>query len=251
MGKKSGEKQGKKAADVQAQAEKEIATAGTYADRPDQYNPWGSLTWEQKRVRDPGTGKRVTKWVQNQALSPEMQRLYDMSMEDKLQGSEVRQGLLNRAYADVAEGPDWAQFGEAQGLDFTPDEMRQRAEDMAYQREAMRLDPQFTQEQSKLESKLANQGLSPGDRAYDAAMSSFMNSKTDAYERARLGAAQAGRDEVSGMWGREVEANQLANALRDQQIQEYIAKRGYSLGEAQMYGEGTAYATAAAEVGGA
>jgi len=251
MGKKSGKSQGEKAAKEQAKADRAIALEATYADRPDQFNPWGSLTWAQQRVRDPATGRKVTKWVQNQTLSDEMQRLYDMSMQDKIRGGEFKQGLLNRAYSEMADAPDWAQFGDIDQLNFSPDEARQRAEDMAYQRDSMRLDPQFAAEQSKLEARLANQGLSPGDRAYDAAMSNFMNTRTDAYERARLGAAAQGRDEVAGMWGRETERNAIANALRDQAVQEYIGQRGYSLQEAERVGAGNDYATAAAEVGGA
>lgn len=249
MGKKSGSKSGVKAAEKQAGADRAIAREATYADRPDQYNPWGQLTWQQEQVIDPATGKPVTKWTQSEQLSDEMQSLFDMQMADRLNVSGAKQGMLNRALQTLSEAPDWAQFGEAQGLNFTPDEMRQRAEDMAYQRDTMRLDPQFAQAEAKLKQQLANQGLSPGDRAYDAALSNFLNSKTDAYERARLGAAEQGRNEVTGMWGREVQANEIANALRDKQIQEYTAKRGYDLGEANTLGEGYDYSAAAADAG--
>ena len=250
MGKKSGKDQGSKAARIQGEAEERIATGGTYADRPDQFNPWGSLTYETYEDIDPATGETVTRWRQNQNLSPEMQRLYDMSMEQMLAGSQARSGLLNRAYQDLQETPDWAQFGDVDQLSFTPDEARQRAEDMAYQRDVMRLDPQFNQEQSRLEAQLANQGLTPGDRAYDSAMNSFYQNRNDAYERARLGSAAAGRQEVEGMWGREVDRNSIANALRDQQIQEYIGQRRFGLDEAAML-QGNDFATAVDAVGGA
>lgn len=245
MGKKSGgSKDASKAADKQAGADRAIATEATYADRPDQYNVWGNLTWKQKRVIDPATGKPVTKWTQKETLSPEMQALFDAQMGDRLNVSGAKSGILNRAISEMSGGPDWAQFGDAQGLEFSPDEMRQRAEDMAYQRDVMRLDPQFSQAEAKLKQQLANQGLTPGDRAYDAAMSNFLNSKSDAYERARLGAAAAGRDEVEGMWGRQVGATEMANALRDKNIQEYIAKRGFSLDEANRLGQGYDYSAA-------
>lgn len=251
MGKKSGSSAGKKAAKTQAAADERIATAGTYADRADQNNPWSNLSWGQEQVLDPGTGKMVTKWTQNQTLSDDMQGLYDTDMAERKAGGDFKQGLLNRAYGEMGGAPDWAQFGDAEGMEFSPEEMRQRSEDMAYQRDAMRLDPRFEQEQAAMEVKLANQGLTPGDRAYDSAMASFNNSKNDAYERARLGAASAGRDEVTGMWDRAVTGNQMSNALRNQNIEEYIAKRGYSLGEAERVGAGNTYADAMQSVGGA
>jgi hypothetical protein len=250
MGKKSGKNQGKKAAEIQSDADRAIAREATYADRPDQYNPLGSLQWSQEKVRDPATGKMVTKWVQTQNLSDDMQTLFDTDMQGKIQSSQTRQGLLNRAYEGLNTPVNWEQFGQAEGLNFTPDQMRQRAEDMAYQRDMMRLNPQFEQERASLENRLAMQGLSPGDRAYDAAMANFTNSRNDAYERARLGAAGAGREEVAGMWGREVEGNQIANALRDKQIEEYIGQRQYGISEANMVGDGSEFSTASGMLGG-
>jgi len=249
MGKKSGSSQGKEAAKKQAEADRAIALEATYADRPNQHNPWGKLTWQQKKVIDPATGKPVTKWIQTEKLSDDMQSLFDMQMGDRLNVSNAKAGILNRALNEMGTGPDWGQFGDLQGLEFSPDEMRQRAEDMAYQRDVMRLDPQFSEAQAKLEQQLANQGLTPGDRAYDAAMNNFLQNKADAYERARLGAAQQGRAEVEGMWGRQTEATNMANALRDKSIQEYVAKRGFSLDEANRLGAGYDYSAAAADAG--
>ena len=244
MGKKSPDVKG--AAGKEAAASEAVARMTTYADRPDQYTPWGSTTWETERVIDPATGKAVTRWNQNQQLSPEMQALFDQQMGGFLSSGDAAAAARDRAIANMSAGPDWAQFGEAQGMEFSPDQMRQRAEDMAYQRETMRLDPQFQADQESLELKLRNQGLVPGDAAYDSAMSNFYQGRNDAYERARLGAAQQGRAEVEGMWGRETEANQMANALRDKQIQEYIQKRQFGLSEADALG-GTDQFTKAAQ----
>jgi hypothetical protein len=54
----------------------------------------------------------------------------------------------------------------------------------AYAAQTQYLDPQFKQQQSSLESQLANQGLVPGSQAYDNAMTNFNNSKNQAYSNA-------------------------------------------------------------------
>jgi hypothetical protein len=54
----------------------------------------------------------------------------------------------------------------------------------AYAAQTQYLDPQFKQQQSSMESQLANQGLSPGSQAYDNAMTNFNNSKNQAYSNA-------------------------------------------------------------------
>lgn len=156
---------------------------------------------------------------------------------------------------------------EAGPKDFTYDKFqydqggeRQRAEDAAYGRAQARLDPQFASQQQALETKLRNQGLRQGDQAYDAAINNFNTGRNDAYEMARLGAVGEGRTEAEQnfqqalrtqgtqygqahgasqlnaqlqgqRFGQGVQSNQIANALRTQQVQEDLFKRGFSLDE--------------------
>jgi hypothetical protein len=131
-----------------------------------------------------------------------------------------------RVAGEMGDAPDWAQFGDVEGFD--PAQQRQAAEDAAYGRSTSRLDPRFAQESNELEIKLRNQGLAPGDQAWDAAMSNYNMQRNDAYEQARYGATAEGRDE----FGVALAGNERANALRDQRIQEYLSKRGFSLSEA-------------------
>ena len=221
-----------------AQVDRETAREGLYADRPDQYNPFGSVEWSQKMVTDPATGKQTTKWTQNQNLSPQMQGIFNDQMGLMQGRSELATGMQDRIAQEMGGAPDWAQFGDVQGLEYNPDELRQRAEDDAYKRETMRLDPRFEKQESELEVKLRNQGLRPGDQAYDSAIGSFGNERTDAYERARLGATDTGRLESGQLCDQQMGRTELSNALRDKQIQEYLGKRGFSLGESGQLMEG-------------
>jgi hypothetical protein len=239
MGKKSGGSPDTVgAARVQGEMNRETARDATYADRPDQINPWAETKWGQEQVKDPATGEWVTKWTQSVGLSDETQRLYDDQMA--LQGGrgEMAAGMNDRIASEMGGAPDWAQFGDVQGLDYDPTAIRGAAEDAAYQRETMRLDPRFESEMAAMESKLANQGLRPGDQAYDSAMGTFNMGKDDAYERARLGATSTGMQEANQLWNQQMGSTQLANSLRSQQIQEYTGKRNYSLGEQNALNQG-------------
>lgn len=204
-----------------------------YADRPDQYNPFGSVQWGQQSTIDPATGERVTRWTQGQGLSPQMQRMFDQRMGFTEGLSGIQSGMLNRIQQEMGGAPDWAQFGDVQGLEYDPMDLRGRAEEAAYGRSVSRLDPQFAQREQALEINLRNKGLRPGDEAYDAAMGNFERARADAYEQARRGAVGEGRAEAGQLFQQQLSSTQLANALRDKQIQEHLAKRGFSLGEAR------------------
>jgi len=217
---------------------RETARDTTYADRPDQYNPFGSVTWGQEQVRDPATGEMVTKWTQNQAYSPEFQGMFDQQTGMMQNRAGLAGGMNDRIRSEMGGAPDWDQFGGPIGMEYNPDELRQRAEDASYQRATNRLDPRFAAEGNKMEIDLRNKGLRPGDQAYDSAMATYGNTKNDAYEQARLGATGEGRAEAGQLWGQSVEGNQLANSLRNQEIQEYLDKRGFSLGEQNKLNEG-------------
>ena len=212
MGKKSGgggDSAG--AARIQGEMNRETARDTTYADRPDQINPWAETKWGQERVVDPATGEWTTKWTQNVGLADETQRLYDTQMGMQGDRGDLAAGMSDRIASEMSGAPDWEQFGDVQGLDYDPTAIRGAAEDAAYQRETNRLDPRFENEMSAMESKLANRGLAAGDQAYDSAMNTFNMSKDDAYERARLGATSTGMQEANQLWNQQMGSTQMAN----------------------------------------
>jgi len=219
------------AAQTEGQYSRGTARDTTYADRPDQVNPFGSVRWGTELVNDPATGKPVTKWTQTEGMSAPVQNLFDNQLETLSNNSNLAAGLNSRINSEMGSAPDWQQFGDVQDLQYDPTDLRKHAEDSAYAHATNRLDPQFETQQNQLEIQLRNQGLRPGDAAYNSQMESFQRSRNDAYEQARLGASGEGRTEANQLWGQSTEANSIANALRNQKIQEYIAKRGFSLGE--------------------
>jgi hypothetical protein len=226
------------AARAEAAANRETQRDITYSDRPDQYNPFSSVGWTNEQVIDPATGEPVNKWTQNQTFTPGVQNVIDQQLSQMGGRGQLGAGMMNRIQSEMGGAPDWAQFGQAQGLDYDPSQIRQGAEDAAYKRSTNRLDPQYAQQEQAMEVKLRNQGLRPGDEAYNASMSNFTTGKTDAYEQARLGASATGMQEAGQLWDQQLQGNQLSNQLRSDQIQEYLSKRGFSLGEQGALSQG-------------
>lgn len=85
------------AAQEQSAASREIATAKTWADRPDVVTPWGTQTWATSQVIDPSTGQPVTRWEQKVGLAPEAQRALESQMAIQQGRSQAAQQLLGQA----------------------------------------------------------------------------------------------------------------------------------------------------------
>lgn len=233
MGKKSSKAPDVKgAAETEGQYSRETARDVTYADRPDQYNPFGSVNWTTQRVKDPATGEYTTKWSQNQTLDPRLQGSLDSSLGFMQGKSTLAQDKLQDISNEMGGAADFTEFGDVAGFD--PASQRQAAEDAAYGKSTARMGGQFQEQRNALDIRLRNQGLQPGDQGYQAQMETFEQGRNDAYEQARLGSVAEGRDE----FGVSLQGNERANALRSQQIEEYLAKRGMSLGEANKLSEG-------------
>jgi len=274
MGKKSQNSGAMQAAQAQGELSNEAAREANYANRPDQYNPWGSLTWGTEEVIDPATGEPVTKWTQTQGMSGDAQLLYDQQMGLMGGRGEMAAGMNDRIRNEMGGAVNWNQFGNIHGNARSPqdiqqdeqnrvnaavgdpNQIRQQAEDAAYGRATSRLDPRFAQSDEALKVNLRNKGLRVGDQAYDTAMANASREKTDAYQQAQYGASEAGRGEANQMYnqrmginqaaqsggqqqyGQQMGSTEMANALRDQQIQEQLAKRNFSLNEQNALTEG-------------
>lgn len=223
------------AAQKEGEFSREAARDELYANRPDQYNAFGSNTWQQSNVRDPATGEMTTKWTQRQNLSPEMQTLFDQQQYTNQQLGNTAASMTGRVNADLATPADWGQFGDViggpqsagpvggnvapttgpEGFEWDGVSRRQAAEDASYGRQTSRLDPQFEQDRQALEVRLRNRGLRAGDQGYESEMASFGRDRTDAYEQARMGSTLEGRAEdmqaygqASDAWGQNLNTQQ-------------------------------------------
>jgi hypothetical protein len=156
-------------------------------NRPDVVTPWSKQTWQT------GPDGRMTQSTQltggvGQAVNGIMDQI----------GSR---GQMN-----------WGQFGN-------PDNgnaIRDKTTEAAYGLGAKRLDDRFGRGQESLEVKLANQGLTPGTEAYDAAMKTFGNERTDAYDSLSNSSYLAGQQAGSSAFRDNMSAHQqsIAQALQ-------------------------------------
>ena len=130
------------------------AQEATKANRINQYNPYGSLTYSQDANGN---------WSQNTGLGQTGQNLMNA------QGAAI--GRMADAYSNPF---DYQSVNDV--------------ENQAYKAQTDRLDPQWAHQSEQMDAKLANQGIAAGTEAYDNAMRSFNQGKNDAYGQARLNA---------------------------------------------------------------
>ena len=210
------------AAEETAQGNKDLLDEQTRANRPDQFNPFGSTQWTQDEAGN---------WTQTQSLNEDSQRALDAQLKLGADRAELGGSMTDRLREDFSDRvdlggvPDWA--GPLMG----GDEARQGAEDAIYGRSASRLDPQWEQRSDQTEAKLAAQGLRPGDPAYDQAMENMGRERTDAYQQATYGSIVGGGQEASRQQDMDRQAGDFQNQSRQGQISEKLRERGYSLNE--------------------
>lgn len=166
------------------------------ANRVNESGPMGSLTYS----RDPSTGV----WTANKEFSPELQGLYDQRIG--MVGSDIN-------------APDLPSSS-----DFSAD--ADKLEKATFDRTKMLLDPQFSQEEEQMRSRLANQGIMPGSEAYRNEFDPFAQRKREAYNAAALGAVGAGRQEQGRLFGQSMDVAKTGfghNLQRRQQLYNELA----------------------------
>lgn len=276
MGGKADEPDYQKLAQTQGELNQQANLDQTYANRPTQYTPWGYTSWENQPYTDPGTGEQVSRWTQTQGLTPQMQNILNKQTAIQEGRTDVAGGLTQRMASEFGSPMQWdtlSPMGQRPMAQYTmpesyegareigdPTQMRQRAEDAYYNKAMSRMAPQFDSRRQALEIKLRNQGLSPGDEAYDSQMQGLDQQQTDAYGQVQYDATRAGLGEQSQAWtqglqgrqqdigerdsqfgqalrsnaqnyGMNLQGANYANAIRQQQLTEAMQKRGFNLNE--------------------
>jgi hypothetical protein len=148
------------------------AMANTAMGNVNQVGPESSLTYNEsgmREIRDPFTGvvTQVPTYTATTKLNAPNQALYDSNLANKQAMSGKAWDMLSA----FGTGPD----------------IRQRTEDALM----ARLNPQIDRDRQSMETRLANQGLVAGSRAYGASQDDFSRGANDA----RLSAILAAGDE--------------------------------------------------------
>lgn len=100
------------------------------------------------------------------------------------------------------------------------DEARQRAENAVYNSYVDKLTPQFEQQTSDLQTRLANQGLAVGSEAYQRAMSDLQNSQNSALNQAAYASVTAGQNAFSNSLKDAISSAGFSNSARQLPINE-------------------------------
>lgn len=232
------------AAKEQAQSSREVTEQQSWANRPDQYTPFGSTQWQNQSVWDPSTQQYINRWAQNTEVAPELQPAVDAQMDTTVNRAQLGADISGRLQQDFGQAMDWGAIepemgARVQARDYGDTAtLRNRMEDNLYNRATSRLDPQWNNRQSDLRTQLYNMGAKEGDPAYNRAMQEFGRDRNDAYQQAQYGAVAGGGVEQAneiGMGGQIQGQQQQASAydtqLRQQAIAEELQRRGTNLNE--------------------
>lgn len=178
----------------------ENARLAQRANMVNQYTPYGSVVYNP--IGDDRYEQRVT-------LSPEQQAAYgkDVQMNAALQDIGT-QGL---GYVQEALNKPLS-FEDMQALQ-SPGQIQQQATDAAYQNAMRYTEPRLQRQQASLENQLANQGITRGSEAWNAAMQDAEASRENVYGQAQNQAYLSGLQGASQMYNQGL-------GTRQQQISE-------------------------------
>jgi hypothetical protein len=202
----------KGAAEAQGASSQANVNAQTQANRPDQTNAFGSsVSWQQGPDG---------KWTQSQQFGGPF--------------AGLNQNLQQQALFSMGGQMDPKLFGPVMGGDAA----RDQAINSAYGQATSRLDPQWSQRGSQLQTQLMNQGLDPSSDAYKNAMGDFGRDRNDAYSSAMNGAIGQGTAAGQAVFQQNMMQHQqsLADALRQrtqpmqdlQGLQGFLGQQGFS-----------------------
>ncbi len=102
------------------------------------------------------------------------------------------------------------------------DAARQRAEQATYQSYLDKLQPQFANQTSDLQTSLANKGISIGSEAYSRAMSDLQDSQNSALNQAAYQATLAGQNAFSNSLSDDLRSAGFSNAAQTSYINQLL-----------------------------
>lgn len=154
---------------AQTQSNEATAKYNAALNRVSTYTPYGNQVYSQTGTDSSG----APMWRSDISLAPQAQQELDNELAQNTQISKIGTQLGQQ----IGDNLSQPMSNEAQ--------TRQAAQDAYYGREAQYLDPQWSQGQSDLDAKLANQGIVQGSAAYERAQGDFGRQKQLAYSDAR------------------------------------------------------------------
>jgi hypothetical protein len=217
------------AAQQTAQSSADTTEAQTVANRPNVNTPWSSQSWNATPTWDPTTGTYVNQWTSNTQLAPQAQT----ALNSQFGVADNQSSAANTLSSQQNTSPlNWSNFQamgsvpQAQNYNIptlqsginmsgvnpvdSSNTYANNAANAAFQQYTNRNQPLQQQALKQQQDQLYNQGLRPGDAAYDTAVKNFQNQQSDANTQASLGATQFGVQGGQIMQGEDLAQNQNA-----------------------------------------
>jgi len=217
-------------AEQSAEANREAAQEKLYADRPNEYTPYGSRTWQQ-HPNQYSPGK--TQWTATTSLTPEAQEIFDTSNRMNLGMAQLgeqsvgqMQGLFAEPFSIEGQAPtyrgaqgnmpqyqgaqgnmpqyqgaqgDMPQFQGPEGELGTYGQHRQGVVNAMMSR----VNTDIARDRASKNSQLIAKGIPVGSEAYNREMEQLDRKQTDARQQAEIAAeGMAGMGYASDISGR-------------------------------------------------
>lgn len=242
-------------AQLQSKIDRAAATSQTRADRPDQYNNLGNVTWEekssftpeqqarmdalrksisgatiydqyggktaawQKELNDIKNDPRRT-WTQTETLDPRIK-----AQQDAIIAAGGRQtDIINQQGA----------FDAPESIQWNPDAMKEYG-DAIYGSVMDRARPEQERQMAAFTTSLRQQGLQPGTAAYDRAMQNLMTSQGDVNTQAAHQATIASKDQYRNDYNAQIKGQDQAYSQYQNQYEMPWKMSQAAQGQAQGY----------------
>lgn len=103
------------------------------------------------------------------------------------------------------------------------DDARKRVEDAVYQAYTDKLNPQYQNQRSDLETRLANQGLAVGSEAYQRAIKDLEDNQNNALNQAAYQSVLSGQNAYSNSLNDQINAGSFNNEAQQAYIQQLLS----------------------------
>lgn len=198
---------------AQGQINRETAIANARLNNVNQYTPYGNLIYKEI---DPVDG--TPRFESRVELSPEQQQILDYQTQGDIGTAKLGVEQLGRITNAVSTPYSYDGLPETFG-GASQEEAIRRAEEALNARTAN----QYARDEEKLRSRLVNQGIGQGSKAYQSEFDALNRARNDARQQAILGAQQYGQTAFGESLARRQQAIQEYDAQRNAPLNEYTA----------------------------
>lgn len=194
---------------AQAAMNKDTAIAEKELNMINQYTPYGNLIYTQTGISAEGTPQ----YSVTQLLHPNQQAMKDITDQAGIGFGQTALNQLGQVSGALGSPIDYSRFGDPTQAN---EQTRQRVAESMFQR----MEPLLDRDRDRIETRLANQGITQGSDAYNEIMDEERRARTDA----RLAIENQALGQMGQMYGMEQGARNAA-------INELIQQRQIPLNE--------------------